>query len=79
MCFSLFYRFGGQFIIAWLLKQSTAPQVIPNGTIYHKAVDITVIDSLNFLSIVCQNDFGMLWTHGIKERVLPHLFNVREN
>lgn len=77
------YRFDGQFIMAWLLKQGIAPEVIPNGSmlmsIYVKTLNIRIIDSINFLPMsLCKLPacFGLT---ELKKGYFPIFFNTREN
>lgn len=77
------YRFDGQFLMAWLLEQGIAPEVIPNGsmlmTIRHTALAIRVIDSLNFLPMALSKLPGCFGLTELKKGYFPHLFNSREN
>lgn len=80
---NFYFSFDGQFIMAWLLDQGTAPEVVPNGsmlmTIYHHALDIRIIDSLNFLPMALSKlppSFGLT---ELKKGYFPHFFNSREN
>lgn len=47
--------FDGQFVLGWLVKQGKEPHVIPNGSkimsIHLSKLNITLIDSFNFLSM----------------------------
>jgi hypothetical protein len=67
--------------MAWLLAQGTAPQVIPNGsmvmTINHTALDIRVIDSLNFLPMALAKLPACFGISELKKGYFPHLFNTQ--
>lgn len=69
--------------MAWLLRQGVSPEVIPNGSmlmsIHHKAVDIRVIDSLNFLPMALSKLPACFGFTELKKGYFPHLFNLREN
>ncbi|XP_035230817.1 uncharacterized protein LOC118202735 [Stegodyphus dumicola] len=75
--------FDGQFVMAWLLEQGTAPEVIPNGSmimsVRHPSLNIRVIDSLNFLPMALSKLPGCFGLSELKKGYFPHLFNAREN
>ncbi|XP_035228066.1 uncharacterized protein LOC118200234 [Stegodyphus dumicola] len=75
--------FDGQFVMAWLLEQGTAPEVIPNGSMImclrHPSLNIRVIDSLNFLPMALAKLPGCFGLTELKKGYFPHLFNSREN
>lgn len=79
----LFFSFDGQFIMEWLLRQGTTPEVIPNGSlvmsISHRALGIRIIDSLNFLPMSLAKLPGCFGLTELKKGYFPHLFNTREN
>lgn len=77
------FRFDGQFIMEWMLKQGTTPEVIPCGSklmsIRLNSLGIQIIDSLNFLPMPLSrlpNCFGLC---ELKKGYFPHLFNIPEN
>ena len=67
----------------WLLKQGTAPEVIPCGgklmSIHLKSVDVRVIDSLNFFPMALSKLPGCFGFTELRKGYFPHLFNTREN
>lgn len=69
--------------MGWLLKQGTAPDVIPNGScvmsIFHKALNIRVIDSINFLPMPLSKLPVCFGFSELKKGHFPHLFNRPEN
>ncbi|XP_035219129.1 uncharacterized protein LOC118192299 [Stegodyphus dumicola] len=75
--------FDGQFIMAWLLEQGTAPEVIPNGSkvmvITHTALNIKLIDSFNFLPMALSKLPACFGLTELKKGYFPHLFNKKEN
>lgn len=81
--FLFFYRFDGQFIMAWLLEQGIAPEVIPNGSmlmsIYVKTLNIRIIDSINFIPMSLCNLPACFGLTELKKGYFPHFFNTREN
>lgn len=78
-----FFRFDGQFILEWMLKQGTTPEVIPCGgklmSIRMKSAGISVIDSLNFLPMPLSKLPSSFGLSEMKKGYFPHLFNTREN
>ncbi|XP_035234161.1 uncharacterized protein LOC118205994 [Stegodyphus dumicola] len=75
--------FDGQFVMAWLLEQGTAPEVIPNGSmimsVRHPSLNIRFIDLLNFLPMALAKLPGCFSLTELKKGYFPHLFNSREN
>ncbi|XP_035207967.1 uncharacterized protein LOC118182685 [Stegodyphus dumicola] len=71
--------FDGQFVMAWLLEQGTAPEVIPNGSmimsVRHPS-HIRVIDSLNFLPMALAKLPGCFGLSELKKGYFPHLFQL---
>ncbi|XP_035226307.1 uncharacterized protein LOC118198678 [Stegodyphus dumicola] len=69
--------------MSWLLEQGLTPEVIPNGSllmsIYHKTLNIRVIDSLNFLPMALAKLPQCFGLTELKKGFFPHLFNTREN
>lgn len=67
--------------MSWLLRQGTAPEVIPDGA---KVMSITtqgirVIDSFNFLPMALSKIPACFGLDELKKGYFPHLFNTREN
>ncbi|KFM64530.1 hypothetical protein X975_14604, partial [Stegodyphus mimosarum] len=66
-------------MMAWLLEQGTAPEVIPNGSmimsVRHPSLNIRVIDSLNFLPMALAKLPGCFGLSELKKGYFPHLFN----
>ena len=79
----LYFSFDGQFLVAWLLKQGTAPEIIPNGskimTINLSCLGIRVIDSYNFLPMALSKLPSCFGIEELKKGFFPHLFYVQEN
>ncbi|XP_071041463.1 uncharacterized protein [Parasteatoda tepidariorum] len=75
--------FDGQFIMSWLLRQGTTPNVIPNGSsvmsIHQKALNIIIIDSLNFLPMPLSKMPSCFGFTELQKGYFPHLFNRPEN
>ncbi|XP_035217350.1 uncharacterized protein LOC118190704 [Stegodyphus dumicola] len=67
--------FDGQFVMAWLLEQGTAPEVIPNGSmimnVRHPSLNIRVIDSLNFLPMALAKLPGCFGLTELKKGYFP--------
>lgn len=75
--------FDGQFILRWLLEKGHEPKVIPQGSklmsIHFQTLQITLIDSFNFLPMPLSK---LPKTFGFRELAkgyFPHLFNTPEN
>lgn len=81
--FFFFFRFDGQFLLAWLLNQGVAPEIIPCGSkimsIVHKTLRIRVIDSFNFLPMPLSRMPSCFGFTELKKGYFPHFFNTREN
>lgn len=81
--FFILYSFDGQFVVAWMLEQGTAPDIIPCGTklmaITHKVLNVRVIDSFNFLPMALSKLPACFGFTELKKGYFPHLFNTREN
>ena len=77
------FRFDGQFVESWLLRQGIAPDVIPNGsklmTIILTALNIRIIDSFIFLPMALSRLPGCFGLSELKKGYFPHLFNVKGN
>ncbi|GBN65757.1 hypothetical protein AVEN_24896-1 [Araneus ventricosus] len=75
--------FDGQFILRWLLEKGQCPKVIPNGTklmsLQLKALNITIIDSCNFLSMPLSKLPKTFSVEELSKGFFPHLFNRPEN
>ncbi|XP_071032985.1 uncharacterized protein [Parasteatoda tepidariorum] len=75
--------FDGQFIMGWLLRQGTTPDVIPNGSslmsIRHNSLSIRIIDSLNFMPMALSKLPSCFGLSELKKGYFPHLFNRPEN
>nr|XP_042913168.1 probable DNA polymerase [Parasteatoda tepidariorum] len=69
--------------MGWLLQQGTTPDVIPNGScvmsIFHNALKIRVIDSLNFLAMPLAKLPACFGLTELTKGFFPHLFNTSEN
>ncbi|XP_042906674.2 uncharacterized protein [Parasteatoda tepidariorum] len=75
--------FDGQFILSWLIEQGTKPDIIPNGSllmlIRHKALQLRIIDSINFMPMALSKlpvTFNLVET---RKGFFPHLFNTPQN
>lgn len=83
MFFFSIFRFDGQFIFEWLLRQGTTPEVIPCGgklmSIRLKSAGVNIIDSLNFLPMPLSRLPSSFGLSELKKGYFPHLFNTREN
>lgn len=69
--------------MAWLLKQGTAPEVIPNGSkimsITQKSLHLKIIDSFNHLPMALSKLPACFGLTELKKGYFPHFFNVLDN
>lgn len=83
MFFKSIFRFDGQFILEWPLKQGTTPEVIPCGgklmSIRLRSSGVNIVDSLNFLPMPLSRLPSSFGLSELKKGYFPHLFNTREN
>lgn len=83
ICIFFSFRFDGQFILCWLLNQGNAPKIVPNGSkilaLTFNALNIRVIDSINFLPMALSQLPACFGLSALKKGFFPHLFNIRAN
>lgn len=69
--------------MAWLMKQGTPPEVIPNGSkvmcIKSNTLNIRVIDSFNFLPMALSKLPPCFGLSELKKGYFPHFFNTPQN
>ena len=70
-------------MLAWLLEQGTAPEIIPCGSkimsMDHKSLGIRIIDSFNFLPMGLAKLPACFGFKELKKGYFPHFFNTRAN